>query len=256
MSKAFDSWCSRFERSKEGKQALDTLEEVFPAATFASLRLQVLQACYCAAHFKPTNDPHKHARECQTRAARELGSQIAAVKRLRAFMHKYPDVTNGVLMHMGAELSRRGIVLAPKKGKEPLGELFDNVLAAYEQALKLPIPGSAPGLSKFAYGCLLFDKPLESGKHPETNTLLLFNLVFLFRKFSAGDSVYAYGEPMPKPKNGRPHYSLACTFIKATLDYDLDYKTAQRRLDDLLNDNPGIGLGAWPAPAFDDKNSF
>jgi len=145
-----------------------------------------------------------------------------------------------------------GKVKSDRQG-EDLTQAFTNVLdalATIVETERSPTKGKGPWMHGTQYGCLEFgDCRLDTEKRterPDVVTMLLFNLVFLFRRFSLGNGEGSVGELMPT--GGKPRWALATALANLALGTAIQPSQATDRIRTLLKRNPRIGLVAWPRP--------
>ena len=89
---------------------------------------------------------------------------------------------------------------------------------------------------RFQEGGLVFDQPRDQQDHGLSNpvlTTLMFQLVYLFRRFTAGVTTRGqslHGGSPRMPAEGQPRYRLAIAFVDAALDlHTEDVKKLERR---------------------------
>lgn len=114
-----------------------------------------------------------------------------------------------------------------------------------------PTLGKGPWRHRTKHGCLHFQTTIDIERTtlPSAHTMLVFNLVFLYRK---GTVTYEpnygpgwqTGEPMPT--DGDPHWNEATQLANAVLNQSVTPAQSRDRIRRLISRNPGIGLGGWP----------
>lgn len=237
------------------EQLRSTLQHYQPKS-FDLLQDLVVECCADARRYADRTTPDKFERRRQRdrEARREIPAQIKAARRLQAFLSQYPelgDSSSKVLLTNEPRAQNPELIAALKTSPKDVWQAF---LVAYETVLR-----SAQRFAKkllflhgWQVGPLLYPKQFaaRAGAHPKVaETGLLFQLTLYFRRFSRGLPHFDYlqnGEPMPT--YGHPHYEVSSLLIAAALDLKPppNPKTLRKRLDDLLTDNKGIGLAAWP----------
>ena len=261
---SFYDWLDGFEGSRLGKSALNDLDKHFPPGKESEqtrwlypLRGIVLASCYGAAMFdrnrdpitEQHNDPSKKERLADTKALKALESQRDAIATLLKFARTYRRAAGIAFGQTMMDLKSRGIGIGCTDGKiRDVVDILDCILETFSSRLVGPIPlvAAGPLLSRFLYGCLHYETPIDDGKHnrlPDVETMLLFDLVQTFRLRSDGICVRQTGELMPE--HGKPHFSLATAFVNATFG-EIRIKDGEAARNRLKALSPGIGYFPWP----------
>jgi hypothetical protein len=266
---SFNDWLEKFQKSNRGRHALEDLDKFFPpdkeseqVRLFHPLRAAVLASCYGATMFDPQNDPDKKKPRLATnrittaKAAREIGSQRNAIANLREFITKYRSLATialgGALADLRESKSIRFSATEDKKTVHDVVDILDFILESFSSRLVRSIPfiSNEAQLSRFVYGCLIYDSPLDTcnAKNlPGVNTMLLFDLVQTFRLRSQKIPQRQTGEHMPV--KGKPHNALAAAFLSATFNEKpiISGEAARCLLRALTS---SVGYFPWPAHRF------
>jgi hypothetical protein len=110
-----------------------------------------------------------------------------------------------------------------------------------------PRLGHGPWLHRSTHGCLHFPSAIDTDRTvlPSVDTMLHFNLAFLFRKASTDNPRLQSGEPMPE--SGKSHWDVVAALSNVVLRSTFTAEQARDRVRKLVEGNPGIGLMGWPA---------
>lgn len=240
----FESWFQHFSKSRLGADALRELDKLDDGTEQSwMLRYHVLKSCNSASKFDPSTDVGKVLREEDTKCLSGISTQLETINKLCDFAKQYPVAAGWAFMQTKLEL--KGRVTIGATGQMPMNEMLIASLNSYAENLRQPIPfvGCGPGFHRFTYGCLSYNEPIEHRHLPPTETMLLADLVLLFRKFSIGSSIRVRGETMPS--GGKPRYALAAKFANATLKKDITRKIATDRVTKLVNRNSELRFIGW-----------
>lgn len=263
----FSEWLKRFQETDPVKNALKELNRHFPpgkegeqSRLYAPLRDLVLSSCYGAAMFDPKNDPDEKKRLAITKALEQIDSQRMAITKLRRFITKCRFLSTMALAGTMIDLkaAKIKIISTDRDTVRDLVDILDLMLESFSARLvqSRPFVRGDRVLSRFVHGCLVYDFPLYDGRGqflPKAKTMLLFDLVQLFRLRSLRITTRQRGQPMPA--KGEPHYALAAAFVNATFkESEMDAEGARSRLRDLKRKRKTIrnkrnraGYYPWPA---------
>jgi hypothetical protein len=180
-------------------------------------------------------------------------AQFTAIKNLRKYAKNYPKAVDSAFYSAYLNLKEIGITINfSGETDKRMHELLDIILNSYAIALRKPLLGinSNMFIHTFTCGCLIYDKPVKSGRPPSAQLMLIFNLVLLFRKYSEAKANghnlrWQANEPMPKV--GKPCFRLVAELASKTLKNIIDDKTAQNGLSKLIKKNPTVKLIPWPS---------
>jgi hypothetical protein len=264
-------WAAAFATSRSGTAALRLLNDVYAHDSDPTrhrwvhplgvgeielslnqmyLLRRVLEACFNAYKWaEQASDPGSLQRAKDQQFEKERTNIARHLKTIQRSLATYPHQWNRLSLQMG----NGGAFWSAPLGKS--GEEIDKLSEAHRAteialtALLNAVPVSkGPWLHRFTFGCLHFSVAREGNSRPiAADTPLLFQLVFLFRRFSLDPAAFAgyqMGERMPSA--GKPHYAVAAAFAKAVHGIELDGKKAAGRIKQLLDRNPEVGIFHWP----------
>lgn len=245
-------WVEKFMQRSDVIDVLQQVDHVVPAdtgnrtAVLHGLRNELLNACYHAAAFDLENDQRSLFRQESTSFRRKRISAEKHARALKSFLAAHPRVANDIGARTMQTLRDKGVLFIGARDAAAYLGLFSGALVAALGATDIDKEMRMPGLiENTAHGCILFPAKIVGNRLPEVQTMLAFNLVFLFRKASVGEMLVQLGEPMPQ--NGTPHYALVAQLIEAALDIGngLDARGVKELLAKFLQRNSGVCLIRW-----------
>lgn len=233
---------SRFSIIKDGLKKLIKGQD---STLSALLIYQVFKSCWYAFLHQTNGDPIEQMRK-DSEFANELVPDLAKEARHLADNIAFtPFVFNTAV----------ATAIAAKQGVDMrLNEFFEQgpgkdhwqiLLSALAESLEKGVAGnkSGPFYHRAHIGCLDYPTSIEAKNHPQTPSILLFDLVYTFRLFTGKG--LAFREQSIMPTIGKPRYQLAADLINWTLGADWSDKTADSMLRQLLKKNPEIQRGKW-----------
>jgi hypothetical protein len=232
-----------FATQTEAIVSLDTKER---DQVLAHLRKDLLEACYCAAHYVNSDDPYQKTRGEIRTFDEDRAMRAKSVSQLKRFFKSHPHfaLEFGVRWVLG--LKDYGISVSGKKMPE---DYLITILSSLESTFALDSLGvsvkSSGRIHNRAHGCILFNRQIGKGQVPSPETMLAFNLVLVTRKASCGECVEQMAESMPQV--GNSHYPFVTRLINAALATELDEADVKSRLLAFLDRNDGARYCGWPS---------
>ena len=222
---------------------------------FDELVLCVLNACEAAREHLGVSDINAERRRRDRQVLADLPRALDALEEFRRFVQHYPEHVGWATVHLILELREDGIRFGMDGARiMPTVEMLQRMLEVLDKSLRNNLlAGHGPFLHRFQEGALVFDQPRDQQDRSLGDpvlTTLMFELVFLFRRFTAGvtkrrESLYAADPRMPT--DGQPCYRLAVAFVDAALDrHTEDVRSLERRFKKWQRANPDAAWGHWP----------
>jgi hypothetical protein len=201
---------------------------------------EVLRACESARRYTANApDEHEALRRKDASAVASLKDQFKAIDTLASFAREYGQQSGLALMSAGF----RG---RDKDAGKGLSIAFVDMLMDYRCGLEITTRKAGPWTHRFVRANLIFQEPIDNRRNPFlVGTGLLFQIVFLFRNYTAGVKAFArYGAGDGLPKLGASHYDIAADFVAIATGEKINDPKA--RLLKFMRENPGVGLWPWP----------
>lgn len=212
--------------------------------------LYLVFGCEEARRWTPECDENKRRQKQDAAFNEEARRQAPHLRNFAAFCRRYPDQMGLVQSRMFRDgtMNRRG-GFGPGKQPEALARVVEKL------ADELEVPDGVKSgfwIHRSTIANLDYNRPIEFGRQldrPE-ETGLLFELVLLFRIFTATGHPPVLQRGQPMPQSGRPCYRLVCEFLQAALGgFVTEAAEAKNRIHALLKRNPRIQWVPWPDPA-------
>ncbi len=249
---AFSVWYTSLKR-KHGFSAIrndldDMARKAADIGEGALLIRQVLASCWRAYQFNSNGDSMKLRRD-EYRQADELREEISKLtESLSAKMSELrPDHPLTLNIGWASQYAQeQGLRLETPPGSMPsFTERWQAAIRSLADGMRHPTAGHrcGPFYHRTHVGCLDYGRPIEAGNLPTASTILLYDLVFTFRNFTANGSAFRLKAAMPS--NGKPNYALAVAIVGKVLGENISVDNAKSMLGKLVRNNPGIRRGDW-----------